>query len=340
MPSIKVHKPGLCTSIQDIGRIGYQQFGIPVSGAMDEFAFTVANYLVERDKKNAVLEIQFLGPSLEFDFDVTIAITGADIQPKINHQDVKMWQSIQVKKGDLLSFGSLKNGIRTYLAFSAEIDVPIVMGSKSTLLKSKLGGLEGRALKTGDVISFKNVKVLSKKHSLDEKYIPEYSHHQDIRIVLGPQDYYFEESAIKTMLKNTYQVTKDADRMGMRLAGEAIKHKGKADIISDAAVFGSIQIPGNGQPIILLADRQTTGGYTKIATVIKADLPKLAQMLPNDTLKFNLVNIEEAQKEYKEFYGRLEEIKDSFVEKLKVYTEQEMYVMKKLFGNRRKLNNF
>ena len=291
MPSIKVHKPGLCTTVQDIGRIGYQQFGIPVSGVMDEFAFTVANYLVESDKNNAVLEIPFLGPTLEFDFDVTIA---------------------------------------------AEIDVPVVMGSKSTLLKSKLGGFEGRQLKMGDIINFKNVKVLSKKNTLDKKYIPTYSHNQNIRIVLGPQDDYFEESSIKTMLENKYQVTKDADRMGMRLAGEVIKHKDKADIISDAAVFGSIQVPGNGQPIILLADRQTTGGYTKIATVIKADLPKLAQMLPNDTIEFSLVNIEEAQKAYREFYRILDEIKDSFVVKPRVYTEKQLYVSKKLFGNRRK----
>ena len=169
MPSIKVHKPGLCTTVQDIGRIGYQQFGIPVSGVMDEFAFTVANYLVESDKNNAVLEIPFLGPTLEFDFDVTIAITGADIQPKINNQDIKMWQSINVKKGDTLSFGGLKTGIRTYLAFSAEIDVPIVMGSKSTLLKSKLGGFDGRQLKMRDTINFKNIKVLSKKKILDKK---------------------------------------------------------------------------------------------------------------------------------------------------------------------------
>ena len=341
MPSIKVHKPGLCTTVQDVGRIGYQQFGIPVSGVMDEFAFTVANYLVESDKNNAVLEIPFLGPTLEFDFDVTIAITGADIQPKINNQNIKMWQSMEskhftIKKGDILSFGSLKTGIRAYLAFSAEIDVPVVMGSKSTLLKSKLGGFEGRQLKIGDIINFKNVKVVSKKNILDKKYIPEYKHNQSIRIILGPQDNYFDENSIKTMLENKYQVTKDADRMGMRLSGEFIKHKDKADIISDAAVFGSIQVPGNGQPIILLADRQTTGGYTKIATVIKADLPKLAQMVPNDTIEFSLVNIEEAQKEYIEFYNILDEIKESFVVKPKVYTEKQLYVMKKLFGNRRK----
>ena len=133
-------------------------------------------------------------------------------------------------------------------------------------------------------------------------------------IFLGLQDNYFDENSIKTLLENKYQVTKDADRMGMRLAGEVIKHKDKADIISDAAVFGSIQVPGNGQPIILLADRQTTGGYTKIATVIKADLPKLAQMVSNDTIEFSLVNIEEAQKEYKEFYKILDEIKESHYE--------------------------
>ena len=336
MSDIKVLKAGLCVTIQDIGRIGYQQFGIPVSGVMDEYAFTVANYILGNDKNNAVFEIPFMGPSLQFDFDVSIAITGATIQAKINDRDVSMWQSINVKKGDILEIGSAKGGFRSYLAIAGEIDVPVVMGSKSTLLKSKLGGFEGRQLKMGDIINFKNVKVLSKKNTLDKKYIPTYSHNQNIRIVLGPQDDYFEENSIKTMLENKYQVTKDADRMGMRLAGEVIKHKDKADIISDAAVFGSIQVPGNGQPIILLADRQTTGGYTKIATVIKADLPKLAQMLPNDTIEFSLVNIEEAQKEYREFYRILDEIKESFVVKPRVYTEKQLYVSKKLFGNRRK----
>ena len=336
MSDIKVLKAGLCVTIQDIGRIGYQQFGIPVSGVMDEYAFTVANYILGNDKNNAVFEIPFMGPSLQFDFDVSIAITGATIQAKINDRDVSMWQSINVKKGDILEIGSAKGGFRSYLAIAGEIDVPVVMGSKSTLLKSKLGGFEGRQLKMGDIINFKNVKVLSKKNTLDKKYIPTYSHNQNIRIVLGPQDNYFEENSIKTMLENKYQVTKDADRMGMRLAGEVIKHKDKADIISDAAVFGSIQVPGNGQPIILLADRQTTGGYTKIATVIKADLPKLAQMLPNDTIEFSLVNIEEAQKEYREFYRILDEIKESFVVKPRVQTEKQLYVLKKLFGNRRK----
>lgn len=229
----------------------------------------------------------------------------------------------------------MKSGARSYIAFAAEIDVPVVMGSKSTLLKSKLGGFEGRQLKMGDVINFKNPKILSKRNILDKKYIPEYKHEQKIRIVAGPQDDYFADDALKIMTENKYQITKDADRMGMRLAGAEINHKDKADIISDAAVFGSIQVPGNKQPIILLADRQTTGGYTKIATVIKSDLPKLAQMLPNDSIEFSLIEIEEAQKEYRKFYEILNEIKESFVVKPKIYNENELKVLKKLFGSRR-----
>ena len=292
MFSIKVLKPGLCTTVQDIGRIGYQQYGIPVSGVMDEFAYRVGNILVEADENNAVLEIPYLGPTLEFDFEITIAITGANLNPKINGQDVAMWKTINIKKGDILSFSSIKSGARAYLAFSGEIDVPFVNGSKSTLLKSKLGGFEGRQLKIGDILKIKNPKTLSKRNKLNSKYIPEYLSSENIRVVLGPQDDYFTEKGIEAFFNNEYEITKEADRMGMRLEGEVIEHKNKADIISDAAVFGSIQVPGNGKPIILLADRQTTGGYTKIATVIKADLPKLAQMLSGNKIRFKKLALE------------------------------------------------
>lgn len=335
MPSIKIVKPGLCTTIQDIGRIGFQQFGIPVSGVMDEFSFTVGNFLVESDKNNAVLEIPFLGPTLEFDFDISIAITGANLSPKINNQDVAMWKNIVVKKGDILSFGAVKSGARAYIAFAGEIDVPVINGSKSTLLKSKLGGFEGRQLKMGDIINIKNPRIVSKRNILPSKYIPAYLNSEEIKVVLGPQDDYFTEKGIATFLNSEYTITKDADRMGMRLAGEMIEHKNKADIISDAAVFGSIQVPGNGQPIILLADRQTTGGYTKIGTVIKADLSKLAQMSPNGKIKFKKLNIEEAQAEYINFYKMLDEIKTSFLNiSKKNYSEKELKVIKKLFGTR------
>lgn len=335
MPSIKVVKPGLCTTVQDIGRIGFQQFGIPVSGVMDEYAFAVGNFLVESDKNNAVLEVPFLGPTLEFDFDISIAITGANLSPKINNQDVAMWKNITIKKGDVLSFGAIKNGARAYIAFAGEIDVPTINGSKSTLLKSKLGGFEGRQLKVGDVINIKNPRVVTKRNILASKYIPVYSNVEEIKIVLGPQDDYFTEKGVETFLNSEYVITKDADRMGMRLVGEVIEHKDKADIISDAAVFGSIQVPGNGQPIILLADRQTTGGYTKIATVIKADLPKLSQMIPDGKIKFKKLNIEEAQAEYINFYKTLDEIKESLINgNKKKYSEKELKVIKKLFGAR------
>lgn len=335
MPSMKVVKAGLCTTIQDIGRIGYQQYGVPVSGVMDEFAFRVANFLVEADENNAVLEIPYLGPTLEFDFDITIAITGANLSPKINGQDIAMWKSINIRKGDVLTFSTIRSGARAYLAFSAEIDVPFVNGSKSTLLKSRLGGFEGRQLKIGDILNFKNPKLVAKRKILASKYIPEYLKNEEIRVVLGPQDDYFTEKGINTFLNSEYEVTKEADRMGMRLEGEAIEHKNKADIISDAAVFGSIQVPGNGKPIILLADRQTTGGYTKIATVIKAELPKLAQMTTGNKIKFRKLTVEEAEQEYINFYKKLEEIKNS-IEKdnKKDYSEKELKVLKKLFGKR------
>lgn len=335
MPSMKVVKAGLCTTIQDIGRIGYQQYGVPVSGVMDEFAFRVANFLVGTDENNAVLEIPYLGPTLEFDFDITIAITGANLSPKINGQDIAMWKSINIRKGDVLTFSTIRSGARAYLAFSAEIDVPFVNGSKSTLLKSRLGGFEGRQLKIGDILNFKNPKLVAKRKILASKYIPEYLKNEEIRVVLGPQDDYFTEKGINTFLNSEYEVTKEADRMGMRLEGEAIEHKNKADIISDAAVFGSIQVPGNGKPIILLADRQTTGGYTKIATVIKAELPKLAQMTTGNKIKFRKLTVEEAEQEYINFYKKLEEIKNS-IEKdnKKDYSEKELKVLKKLFGKR------
>lgn len=335
MPSIKVAKPGLCTTVQDIGRVGYQQYGIPVSGVMDEFAFTVANLLVDTNENNAVLEIPFLGPTLEFDFDITIAITGADLSPKLNNQDIPMWSSINIKKGDVLSFAMIKSGARAYIAFAGEIDVPLINGSKSTLLKSKLGGFDGRQLKVGDIIEIKNPKIIAKKRVLSEKYIPTYSNAEEIRVVLGPQDNYFTKKGIETFLGSEYIITKEADRMGMRLEGDVIEHKDKADIISDAAVFGSIQVPGNGKPIILLADRQTTGGYTKIATVIKADLSKLAQMSQGNKIKFKELNVEEAQQEYINFYEKFNEIKESLINGVKKnYTEKQLKVLKKLFGKR------
>lgn len=309
MKTIKIINPGLFTTIQDRGRWGYQRFGMSVAGAMDHFAMRVANLLVGNDEYEAVLETTFLGPEIQFNCDEVISITGADMGPQINGRPVPLWTSLFVKKGDKLKFTGVKKGLRTYIAFSRGLDVPVIMGSKSTFVRGNLGGYDGRKLQAGDEIKL-GEKVLNNTGSyLPNKYIPDYKSHNTIRVVLGPQDDYFSEDAKKTFLSSKYTITNEADRMGYRLDGPKIEHIEGADIISDGIVFGSVQVPGHGSPIIMMADRQTTGGYTKIATVITADLPILAQMGPGSTMNFKAVTVEESHKIYKEYENTFREIK-------------------------------
>ena len=305
--SIKVIRPGACTTIQDLGRIGYQKFGIPVAGVMDEFAASVANFLVGNERNEAVLEITYLGPTLAFQEEMLIGIAGADVSPKLNGAPVPVWESFTVKKDDVLSFGSVKSGVRAYIAFAGSIDVPPVNGSKSTLMKSKIGGFQGRMLQAGDELAI-CVRHGSVPQRLPARFIPVYPHSNDISVCLGPQDDYFTEQGISDFFRQPYTITANADRMGIRLDGAAVAHKTKADIISDAAVIGSIQVPADGKPIILMADRQTTGGYAKIGTVIKEDIIKLAQMASKDTVQFRRISMEDAQQKYRAFYQKLEEI--------------------------------
>lgn len=296
MSSIDVINGGILTTIQDSGRYGYQELGIPTSGVMDDYNYRLANILVGNKLDEAVFEMTFFGPTLKFNENLIIAITGSNMNPKINGELAPMYETIKVKKGDNLQFGKVNEGIRSYLAFGGSIDVPVVNGSKSTHIKTKMGGIEGRALKAKDEINIKKSKEETMR-KIPEKYIPKISHCNILRIVLGPQDDFFSEKGIHDLFRSGgYQVTKDFDRMGIRLKGTAIEHKETADIISDGTTFGSIQVPANGQPIILVADRQTTGGYTKIGNVITADLHKLAQMTFLDKVLFQEIKIEEAQK--------------------------------------------
>lgn len=311
MSSIKIIKAGFFTTIQDVGRTGYQKFGMPVAGVMDNFSYRIANYLAGNNEGEAVLETTFLGPELEFYEDMVIAVTGADMKPKLNGEEISMWKSIKVSKGDRLVMGGILSGIRSYIAFGGELDVQLVNNSKSTFVKSGIGGFNGRKLTDNDELDIKVSKNAAAGRFLDAKFIPDFKNKNTIRVVMGPQDDYFTEEGISTFLNpKGYKITKEADRMGYRLDGEIIKHKEKADIISDGAVFGSIQVPANGKPIILMADRQTTGGYTKIATVISADLPKIAQMGYGNEIVFEKVSLEKAHKIYKEYEGRLLSIKE------------------------------
>ncbi|WP_277222001.1 biotin-dependent carboxyltransferase family protein [Peptoniphilus vaginalis] len=313
MSSIDVINGGILTTIQDSGRYGYQELGIPTSGVMDDYNYRLANILVGNKLDEAVLEMTYFGPTLKFNEDLTLAITGSDMNPKINGQPAPMFETIKVKAGDTLQFGKVNEGVRGYLAFGGSIDVPLVNGSKSTHIKTKMGGIDGRALKPKDTLNIVGSKDKTMRR-IPEEYLPKFNHCNVLRLVLGPQDDYFTEKGIHDLFRSGgYQVTKDFDRMGIRLKGTSIEHKETADIISDGTTFGSIQVPANGQPIILVADRQTTGGYTKIGNVITPDLYKLAQMSFLDKVLFQKVTIEEAQKATLDYKNKFETIKKESV---------------------------
>ena len=310
MKAIKIKNGGPLTTVQDEGRFGYQKFGMPVAGAMDKFSFKIANLLVGNKKNKAVLEYTVKGPKLEFIKNSVIAITGANAVPKINGKSIPMWTSIFIKKGSILSFGNAKKGLRGYIAFKNGIKIPEVMGSRATYLRGEIGGFEGRKLKSEDVLELRKDVAKSDfcKKCLPKKYRPNFSQNK-VRVIMGPQDNYFSEKGLSNFLNEKFKVSSQADRMGYRLNGPQIEHKNGADIISDGIAAGSIQVSGDGKPIIMLADRQTTGGYTKIATVITVDLDIVAQKRPGDSLNFEKISLEEAQKLLKERRGMYNKIK-------------------------------
>ncbi len=308
MGQIKIISPGLMTTVQDLGRYGFQQYGLSVSGAMDYVAARLANILSGNDENEGLLEITLVGPEIEFLSPTVIAITGGDFKPAINDIPISMNKSVAVSSGDILSFKEIKKGCRSYLAFAHGIDIPLVMGSKSTFLKAGIGGYRGRALKAGDILNIGDIQESC--NYLRRQSNNFYNYGSDkikLRILLGPQDTAFTNEGIETLLSNEYSVTTNSDRMGYTLEGPVIEHKESADIISDGITMGAIQVPSKGNPIIMMADRQTTGGYTKIANVISVDLPKLAQAKPGDKILFEKVNLKEAQ----DLYRQLEESFDS-----------------------------
>lgn len=298
---IRVLKAGMLTTVQDLGRNGYQSQGFSVAGVMDVRSFKIANLLLDNPENEAVLEFTLIGPTLQFTSDTIIAITGGDFQPTVNGEPAPMYTSLYMKRGDILKFGSARTGSRGYIAFSSYLDIPVVMGSRCTNLKSKIGGYKGRKLKDEDYIGFRIKRrylpyFLSRKLDLDEFDEEEVT----LRVVMGPQDDMFTKQGIHTLLSETYTVTSDFDRMGCRLEGPFIASKNGSDIISDGIAFGSIQVPAHGKPIVLLADRQTTGGYAKIATVASVDIPKLVQRKTDHKIRFQAITVEEAQKLYLE----------------------------------------
>lgn len=313
--TIEIQEPGLQTTVQDKGRYGYQRYGVPVSGAMDPFALRAANILVGNNDNDAVLELTALGPKLLFKNPTWVAITGANLSPTINRKPISNWETLKIEEDDILAFGPPKDGMRAYIAIAGGIDVPQIMGSRSTYLKGDFGGFEGRALQAGDVVSTLSSgdREYIKRRLPTEMSPPNYGETHDLRVIMGPQESYFTTKGVSTFLESTYTVSMDSDRMGYRLDGPSIEHVDSADIISDGTPFGTVQIPGDGTPIILLADRGISGGYTKIATVISADIGKLGQAMPGNKLNFESVSLEEAYDAYNNQENTLIQIAETIV---------------------------
>ena len=298
----KVKKSGLLTTIQDTGRVGYQQYGIVVSGAMDSVAHRLGNLLVGNESTAATLEVTMMGPVLQLLDDTVIAITGADLSATIDGKALKPWKSTYVKRGQTLSFGKPVKGVRAYIAVAGGINSQNVLGSKATYLKASMGGIDGRAVRKGDILSSGEMKshyTQLSGRALSPKIIPNYANDQPFRVIVGPDERAFTERGLATFFSESYDITREVDRMGCRLSGPIIEHRGDADILSDAITVGTIQVPASGQPIILLADRQTSGGYTRIGTVITTDIPRLVQQMPGEKICFDQISVEDAQQLYR-----------------------------------------
>lgn len=283
---IEVMKPGVYTTIQDQGRYVYQASGIVVSGVMDKRSYELGNIILQQQNAPA-FEFVMTGPTLKFHQSAVITITGAAFQPTINGQRIPMWRPVQVLAGSILTVGSAKRGMYGYL-FVKGLDIPQTLGSTSTYEKANLG----KRLQKGDTFhvnpsSVKKVKWSLKPISLNK--------HVTIRVVKGTEYDLFNEASLKQFFNTPYIVTTEANRMGYRLQGVPLQQKVQHELLSSAVTYGTIQVPPNGQPIVLMADRQTTGGYAKIAQVISTDLSTLAQCIPGTSILFKLVSLEEAQ---------------------------------------------
>lgn len=300
MRQIKILTAGPHASIQDFGRIGYQALGVPEGGALDRDAMRLANALVGNDPDQSVLEVCLGGLGFTALADCHIALTGTKkgqltlLDDTGINLNVPSYRSIAVKKGRTVRLGMLPDSNTAVIAISGGIDVPLLYGSMSTSPNAMIGGLEGRLLRDDDILSLGDPH--HQPDGAEYQLTPPDDDSEDIRIIFGPQDDRFTSDAKAQLIKEGYVLTPVLNRMGMRLDGQPLTHTDTADIPSDGIVKGSIQVPGNGIPIILLADHQTTGGYTKIATVISADLPKLARMRPGQRLKFKAVDIDTAEK--------------------------------------------
>jgi len=294
---IKVLKGGLLSTIQDTGRFGYRKDGIIVSGAMDSLALRTGNLLVGNPQDEAGIECTLTGPTMRFEAEQLIALTGADLSAVLDKMPLQMWRPVLVKKGSVLSFGAAKSGCRTYLTVSGGFSVPKVLGSRSTYLRAEFGGWNGRALQAGDYIPFREryhetLQDFNWSCDLSTLY-PDLNDHV-IRVIEGPEFELFSINGKQAFFEKEFQLSNESDRMGYRLKGEALKLERPREMISSAVTFGTVQVTSNGDPIVLTADHQTTGGYPRIVQVITADFSKLAQLQSGQKIRFELLTLAQA----------------------------------------------
>lgn len=294
--SFVIKNPGLLSTFQDLGRYGYQSTGISPSGVLDYKNAILANQLVANHEHEAVIEMTISGISFQVLKDTTIAIAGAEMDISRNGHPLETGRPINLSKGDFVQLGRMTNGLRTYLSVAGGFKIEKVLGSYATHTRTSMGGYEGRALQVGDVLPYnglnnKQTNLIIKKVAKSEDNI--------IRIIPGPNYEDLTEEAKEVFVNYSYKITRSNDRMGIRLDGHVLETKdGVHDILSEPTQLGNIQVPKNGLPIILLNDRQTTGGYKRMASIAKIDLPKLVQMEPEQELQFKMISLEEATQLY------------------------------------------
>ena len=309
--ALNIIRAGILSTVQDLGRWGFQRFGVPVGGAMDEFSHRLANLLVGNDEADAAIEITLVGPAFTLTADTLLAVCGGDFEPRVNEERLPRARPVLVKAGAKIDFGRCKRGCRAYLAVSGGFQVEPVMGSRSTFLRGGFGGYHGRALKRGDVLETGETDVtlypglrkrLEASHAASAH--PGWAATERVEL-LAPGPYVirftrgkhwdcFEEEALAQFQVGEYRVGTNSDRQGYRLVGSPMLLKAPLDLISEGVTFGTIQVPPDGEPIVLMASRQTTGGYPRLGEVISADLPLLAQLPPGAQMKFQQVTLEQA----------------------------------------------
>ena len=298
-PTIEVLNGGLLTTVQDLGRVGYQRYGVPVAGAADAASLRAANFLVGNEPGAAALECTAMGPSLRFLRTTIVAICGANLGPVLERGDRGPWEippeiSFLARVGNVLRFAGRQAGYRCYLSVAGGLGVPEVLGSRSTYLTSALGGLRGRALERGDILKAlpsESRPSPGRRWGGDSMSA---SSETVVRVVFGLQEDYFYKKAKETLTSSEYTVAASSDRMGCRLDGPSLRHKKAEEIVSDGMVLGAVQVPADGKPIVMLADRATAGGYPKLGTVIGADIRRLAQLMPGERLRFEAVDLAQA----------------------------------------------